>query len=245
MHKLFFAIVIIILITVSGCSRKSEDSTGQTKKQPDKKNDSVIVTVKPEFYEGVYLTNLNTHSFIDCRNPDTVFWVTDDTRKLEAQYKKMFSEQSVYNSVFIRVKGDFEDTRDPTVKEKYPRTLRVKEVLAVENKSFKNNCVPYDFWAFGNDPGWSLQISRKENLIEFILPGESKKYYFFYDEPDTDSGYIIYKNHNKIQGYVIEIKIKKEKCSDAAAGKVYDYSAEIELTGNKKFKGCAVKGTAN
>ena len=241
MFKYFFAIIFLMLL--SGCSRKSDEPSGQTVKQTDKKTDSVKIPLKPEFYEGVYLANLNTHSFIDCQNPDTVFWVIDDTKKLDAQYKKMFSEQSVYNSVFIRVKGDFEETKDQTTREKYPRTLRVKEILAVENKNFRNTCVPYDFWALGNEPGWSLQISKKENLIEFILPGESKKYYFFYDEPEEDSGYIIYKNHNKIQGYVIEVKIKKEKCSDTMSDKIYDYSAEVELTGNIKFRGCAIKGT--
>lgn len=241
MLKYLFA--IIFLTFISGCSKKSDEPSVQTVKQTEKE-DSAKAPEKPEFYEGVYLTNLNTHSFIDCQNPDSVFWVIDDTKKLEAQYKKMFSVQSVYNSVFIRVKGDFEETKDQTIREKYPRTLRVKEVMTVENKNFRNTCVPYDFWALGNEPNWSLQISKHENLIEFILPGESKKYYFFYAEPEENSGYIIYRNHNKIQGYVIEIRIKKENCSDTMSDKIYDYSAEVELSGNKKFKGCAIKGTA-
>ena len=239
MPKILFA---MLLLFISGCSKKNDNPSVEPVKTAEKKIDSTVVPGKPEFYEGIYITNLNTHSFIDCKNPDTVFWVVDDTKKLEAQYKKMFAVQSVYNSVFIRVKGDFENTTDQTIAEKYPRTLRVKEVSAVENKNFRNTCVPYEFWALGSEPGWSLQISKKENLIEFILPGENKTYYFFYSEPEEDDGYIKYANYNKIQGYSIDIKIRKEKCTDKMSGKTYDYSAEVELTGNKKFNGCAIKG---
>lgn len=237
-----YLLTVIFLILLSGCGNKSDDQSIQKIKQNDKKTDSVKAQPKPEFYEGIYLTNLNTHSFVDCQHPDSVYWVIDDTKKLEGQYKKLFSIPSVYNSVFVRVKGDFEITKDETVREKYPTTLRVKEVVAVEKKNFNNTCVPYDFWALGNEPNWSLQISKNENLIELILFGENKSYYFFYEEPTEENGFIMYKNYNKIQGYSIEIKIKKEKCSDTMSDKTYDYSAEIELTGGKKFKGCAIKG---
>lgn len=112
----------------------------------------------------------------------------------------------------------------------------------MEKKNFRNTCVPYDFWALGNEPNWSLQISEKENLIEFNLPSDKKVYYFFYEEPREENGIIFYTSHNEIQRYAIDVSVKKEKCSDTMSEKVYDYSVEVEISGGKKYKGCGIKG---
>lgn len=239
MNKIFFSISILILF--AGCKDQNQI---QTRDSVKKEADTGITkeTIKPDVFEGIFITNINTNSFIDCANPDSVYWVTDDTKKLEAQYKKMFSTPSVYNSVLIKVKGEIEETKEEPRKDKYPRTLRVKDVISVEKKNFSNTCVPYDFWALGNEPNWSLEISKKENLIEFILPGEDKTYYFFYAEPVQEDGYTVYRNYNYIQRYVIEIKIKKEACSDKMSDKVYDYSVEVKLSDSKTYKGCGIKG---
>lgn len=196
----------------------------------------------PEFFEGVYITNLSTKTLIDCRYPDSVYWVQDDTKKLEGQFSKMFSEKSVYNSVYIKVKGVLENTENTAISENYPRTIRVNDVVAIERKNPDNTCVPYDFWGTGTGNSWSLQISRFENLIEFIIPEEKKTFYFFYNEPTEESGLIIYKSHNLVQRYNIEIRIRKESCTDAKSGKQYDYAVYVNINGDKVYYGCGVKG---
>ena len=116
--------------------------------------------IKRDVYEGIYTADRYTNSFLDCLHPDSLYWVIDESQKLEDKYYSMFEEQSVYNSVVAKVKGDLENTKDLTIAAKYPRTLRVKEVISVEKKTFENLCVPYDFLALGNDPGWTLEISK-------------------------------------------------------------------------------------
>lgn len=236
MPKYFFAILFLSFIT--GCNKQNGT---QKEQQATVKADSVKNEIKPGIYEGIYNMNKHTNTFIDCSNSDSVYFVIDETNKLEDQYDKMFGEKSVYNSVVLKVKGEVETTSNLTEAEKYPRTLRVKEVISIEKKNFRNTCVPYDFWALGNEPNWSLEISKKENLIEFILPGESKSYYFFYSEPLQENGYIVYRNHNPIQRYLIDIKIRKEPCSDTMSDISYKYSAEVELSDKRVFKGCGIK----
>ena len=84
----------------------------------------------------------------------------------------------IYRSVFASVKGftlnsDSTNIPDP---EKYYKILVIKEVIAVEGKNFRNTCIPYDFWCLGNEPNWSLQISKEENIFELYLPSEGKSY---------------------------------------------------------------------
>jgi uncharacterized membrane protein len=102
--------------------------------------------------------------------------------------------------------------------------------------------VPYDFWALGNEPNWSLQISRMEGLIELYDFAENKTYSFFWNEPKDDKGVIVYSSFNTVRKYSIEIRITKESCSDTMSDEKYDYSVTAEIVGGKKFKGCAIKG---
>ena len=71
---------------------------------------------------------------------------------------------------------------------------------------------------------------------------ENKTYYYFYEEHVDEDGAIVYAAHNNIQRYTIKIRIRKERCSDTMSDTGYDYSAEVELSNGKKFKGCAIKG---
>ncbi len=258
-----FRYIFIVLILLSSCKDKTEekipemtDSVSETDslagsesvQTGEMTSDTSItdptIPDKPnsEIYEGIFITNLSTKTFRDCRYPDSVYWVSDDTKKLEGQYSKFFDEKSVYNSVYVKVKGKIENTENTGISENYPRTLRVSEVINMERKNQNNNCVPYDFWGIGPGNSWTLLISRYENLIELIVPGEKKTYYFFYNDPTEEEGLIIYKSHNLVQRYNIEIRLRKESCTDARSGKQYDYAIYVNVNGDKVYYGCAVKG---
>lgn len=202
--------------------------------------DSVIKT-----FEGIYVLNLTENIFTDCNNPDSTYWVTDETKNLKGLYEKLYSTRNIYGAVYAKLKGEIVDTKDRIGKntsEKYPKTILVKEVLNIEKKNFKNSCLKYDFWALGNEPNWSLEISKTENRIEFIDYSQNQFYHFFYEEPRIEPGKIIYITHNNIQQYIIDVIIKEEKCSDTMSDIEYDYSVEVILSGGKRYKGCAIKG---
>jgi len=218
------------------------DKTSDTSASSDSTLSDNSNSSQADTFEGIFITNLNTKTLRDCRYPDSVYWVADDTKKLEGQYTKMFSEKSVYNSVYVKIKGKLENTESTATGEKYPRTIRVSEVMNMERKNQSNTCVPYDFWGIGTGNSWTLQISKFENLIELIVPGEKKTYYFFYNEPTEEEGLIIYKSHNLVQRYNIEIRLKKESCTDTKSGIQYDYAIYVNVNGDQVYYGCAVKG---
>ena len=91
-------------------------------------------------------------------------------------------------------------------------------------------------------PAGHLKFQKQENLIEFKLPGEKSSYYFFYKEPDVEDGIIVYRNHNPIQRYLIEVSILKAPCKDTKSGKEYEYTVLVQLSDDRIFKGCGMKG---
>lgn len=244
MSKLFFQYLFAVALL---CSCNSKDKTQIITGFVDSSNNSVKDSVRNDtafkIFEGLYIYNLSENTFMDCKNPDSAYWVIDESKKLSEMYKKTFVNPNVYGSVVAKVKGKLALTTLETRKEKYPITLIVKDVVSTEKKNFRNTCVQYDYWALGNEPNWSLQISEKENLIEFNLPADKKVYYFFYEEPKEENGIIFYKSHNEIQRYAIDVSVKKEKCSDTMSDKVYEYSVEVEISGGKKYRGCGIKGS--
>jgi len=255
-------LLLFLLVSFYSCKKADEtinksDSQIETEKKADVKfENSDLITDslknksgenqgKEKIFEGICKinTNTNTNTFLDCQNPDIEYLVNDETSNLKSLYEKIYSSKNVYGSVYAKVKGVITETKDEKFSEKFPMTLIVSEVIDIQKKNFNNTCVKYDFWAIGNEPTWSLQISKKENLILFNDNAGNKEYYFFYEEQTSDDeGRIIYMAHNKIQQYLIKAVFIKEKCSDNMSDKVYDYSAEIELSGGKIYKGCGIKG---
>lgn len=191
--------------------------------------------------EGIYTLNQNSNYFRSCSNPDTAYWINDETGKLRGMYEKIYSSKNFYVSVFAKIKGAVVNTEKEKLKENYPRTINVTEVLQLEKKNSGNTCIKYDFWAAGKNPDWSLQISKNENLIEFDDITENKSYYFFYEEPVENEGKITYASHNNIQLYTIKAEITKENCIEGTSGDLYDYSVKAEL-GGKIYHGCGKRG---
>jgi len=251
---------ILIMITVvflTGCDRINKvlykdafeenkvSTTAQDSGKTSVKNiagensDTVL-----RLFEGLIKINSTERSFKDCNNPDSLYYIKDETGALSANFKKIFPSENIYASAMASVKGYTSDSvkinaRDP---EKYYKVLIIKEVISVEGKNFRNTCIPYDFWCLGNEPNWSLQISESENLMELYLPSEKKSYFFFYNDPKEEDGMIKYFGYNNIQRTTLNVSVKKENCSDNMSDKTYEYSVTLALNDSKKFSGCAIKG---
>ena len=240
-----FILFGMLAIFNSGCSQDEEANKILRDSLKAARDSAKIVVpdtaVRTEF-EGLYNYEKSGSTFRDCRYPDSVYIVNDASGKLEAQFERIFPASNVYGSIVAKVKGTLIPTAEQKFKDKYPSTLKISEVVQVDKKNFRNTCVPYDFWAFGNEPNWSLQISKKEGIIELQDIAADKSYSFFWNEPKTDSGFVVYSSFNTIRKYSIDIKIRKEKCNDTMADIEYEYFVTAEITGGKKFTGCAIKG---
>lgn len=242
-----FLFLVLSSILLSGCQVKEEHNISEKPKEPVKKKSTVdssgiVSNLSETEFEGIYSLNSNENIFRVCSNPDTVYWVKDGTGKLKELYEKFHSSKNYYGAVVAKLKGEIVPTEIQKHKEKYPRTIVVNEVIDVQKKNFRNTCMKYDFWALGNEPNWSLQISGSEKLIELIDYSNDKTYNFFYEEPKNENGIIIYAAHNKIQRISIDIFVKKEECSDTMSDEKYDYSVEVKLSSGIILKGCGIKG---
>ena len=109
--------------------------------------------------------------------------------------------------------------------------------MKTEFKNYQNDCISFEYWCIGNEPFWQLQISEKENLIDFYDPMEQKTIHFNYIKSENKNESLNYSVKN--ESNTIGIKIKKEKCSDGISEKKYNYSVTVILN-HKTYKGCAV-----
>ena len=243
MHKIFLFFCLALLVNACNDQDDTQKKTAlRDSIMAANKKDTMIRDSTVKTYEGVYIFNLNVNSFRDCSHPDSVYWVIDETEKLADMYKNTIPVINVYGSVYARVRGELTLTEETKLMDTYPKTLHVKEVISVEKKTPANSCMPNDLWASGNKPGWSLQISPKENLIELYFPVENEAYYSFYSEPQVSEDTAVYTSFNQVQRYVIEVKVWKENCSDAVSGKTYEYTVEAIVRGRKQYTGCLIKG---
>lgn len=250
-------LILTAIVFLSGCDRINKvlykDAFEETKnstapQDSDKAEDKSINVEKSDtvlrLFEGLIKINSSERSFRDCSNPDSLYYIKDESGALNSDYKKLFPSENIYASAIASVKGYIGDSvkiniRDP---EKYFKVLIIKEVISVEGKNYRNTCIPYDFWCLGNEPNWSLQISKSENLMELYLPSEKKSYFFFYNDPKEEDGIIKYFGYNNIQRTTLNVSVKKQNCSDNMSDKTYEYSVTLALNDSKKFTGCAIKG---
>ncbi len=174
-------------------------------------------------YQGLY--NIRNFTFKSCEN-DSIYSIKDKTGGIDSAIAKI----DYLGTVFMSMKGY--ETRTPK-----ENSISVTELIKVEQKSYKNTCIQYDYWCFGTEPFWQIQISKKENLIDFYDPMEQKITHFVYSKPEIKNGITYYTTLDKENK--ITISIKKEKCN-GAIDKQYNYSAEV-LLNNKKYNGCVIK----
>ncbi|MEO6696134.1 MAG: hypothetical protein ABIY50_00135 [Ignavibacteria bacterium] len=240
MFKLIYFVLFLILLC--GCKKADEIKVINESMDHIIKDTLIEPDSSGKIYEGLYVHNANSSSFRDCAIPDSSYWIIDDTKKLNGLYQKFHSPKNIYGVVYAKLKGFKIETTNDKTKEKFPKTLIVKEIIEVEKKTSENTCIVYDFWGLGSGQDWTLQISKKENIIEFFDIAGDKEYYFFYEEEIYEDGRTVYASHNNIQRNTIKIFIKKEICSGKMSDQLYEYNVEVILNGSKIYKGCGIKG---
>ncbi len=117
----------------------------------------------------------------------------------------------------------------------------VESVDTLAAKNPRNTCVPYDFWALGNEPFWNVQISSNEGLAQWSMLGENTVGYE-YAAPLVEQG-------GQVTRYVfpgqqrMKVTLTKGECIDNMAGNRFPYSVVVERAG-KSYRGCAHDATS-
>jgi uncharacterized membrane protein len=186
--------------------------------------------------EGIYTNDGTIKSFISCDNPELKHLIENNSNQIDTLYKSILPHAYKGEGIYLQIKAEVNSSQDKN----FADLLIVKEFKKAEQKSYKNTCIPYDFWCMGNEPFWQLQISEKENLIDFYDPMEQKTIHFNYSKAVMTNSITINSASDKTLKNKISISIKNEKCSDGMSDKQYNYKVEITLN-DKKLNGCAVK----
>jgi uncharacterized membrane protein len=223
---------IILLLAVSAflysCSGKGSDTSSSVV------SDSVAVTeTQSDNYE---LEGLYAPSFIlSCANNEKIV-LKSDNKKLDSLYKVLLPNAYQGQTVYVKVKGTLFSTNGTA------KAFTVNEVITAEQKNPRNTCYADDFWCIGNEPFWNVQVSEKENLIDFFNPMEAKYYHFVYAKPAEKRKSKVYTSENSVGGHKIKVTITPGNCSDGMSEREFIYSSEVVLDGNS-YTGCAVSSS--
>ncbi len=226
MKKTIFLIAPILFLLACNVNTNPENNTSM-------QLDSIKIgrETKPEIKQFYGLYRSHQSNFLDCGSGH--LFVLKNTGVIDSLYNLILPNAYSDEAIYIEMNAS-SDPNDPN-------SILFSDNIKAEQKNSKNTCIQSDYWCTGTEPFWQIQISDKEDLIDFYNPMEQKTTHFIYAKPEINNGLTIYKStdgENKIN-----ITIKKEKCN-GAIDLQYDYSAQVQLN-DKKYSGCAIKSTEN
>ncbi|HYH57303.1 MAG TPA: hypothetical protein VD772_11865, partial [Anseongella sp.] len=193
--------------------------------------------------KGIYTYGEEISRFMECGNDSTSYWLSDPDSLLAPKAKEFEFFAQAWNSVYTELEAVKLPRSQEGFAAEYDSLLEVVDVLAVEAKSFRTECFPYDFWCLGNEPFWSVEISGSENLVRLTDLGTESAYYYQYAEPSVEGDVYTYAIPAEAKQPPVKILIKKEECSDGMSERRYDYSVRVEA-GDRTLNGCAIAGKA-
>lgn len=195
-------------------------------------------------YSGLFVVGKNMRSFRNCENPDRDYFVMDSTGQMDELYKTIFTNSPAfpYEYVYVEVKGHVSAAPPQLATRGFDSTITIDEILTFEQKNYRNTCIPYDFWALGNEPNWSLQVSQKEGIIALKDYSNNSVYLFEYFSPKVVNDEVYtYNSNNYANQTSINIVIKKQQCSDGMSENQDQYSVSVLING-RRYNGCAIRG---
>lgn len=198
---------------------------------------------KRKIYNGLFVAGKRMKSFIRCESPDVKYFLIDSTFQMDELYKTIFlnSPAFPYEYVYTEVRGTVAAVPENAAAQGFDSALVVYETLTFEQKNYRNTCIPYDFWALGTAPSWSLQVSAMEGILALKDYDNNMVYLFEYFAPKVvnDEVFTYYSNNYANQTAISAI-FKKASCNESHSDNAYSYSATIVVNG-KKYSGCAIR----
>ncbi|MEO6166087.1 MAG: hypothetical protein ABIO46_02500 [Chitinophagales bacterium] len=196
-------------------------------------------------FKGLFVVGKNMKTFRSCGSPDDNYFVIDSTGEMSNLYQAIFRSSPAfpYEYVYVEVKGMVQQASEAVAIRGFDSSIVVFDILTFEQKNYRNTCIPYDFWALGNEPNWSLQVSAKEGILALKDYSNNRVYLFEYFAPKVvnDEVFTYYSNNYANQTSISAI-FKRMPCSDGMSDNEYEYSAAVVING-KRFSGCGIRGS--
>jgi putative lipoprotein len=103
----------------------------------------------------------------------------------------------------------------------------------IEDAKLRGN----EFWATGNEPGWTLEIGRETTVL--VTDYGERRLSFPTPEPQVDAEARRTEFRATVDDTDIVIRLLGEECKDSMSGEAYETTVEIEL-GAQRLMGCGL-----
>jgi uncharacterized membrane protein len=191
-------------------------------------------------FRGLFALTTALAWFQDCSLPQERFIAVDQTGEMDKMYRQILRKPYPGQAVFVHLKGYHAPYyADQQLPPGYAGFFIITAVVAMEAKNFRNTCIPYDFWALGNEPFWQVQVSASEGLIEFKSIDDETAKAFPFQAPFQVEGEQVFAAVNPETGDNIRVALVAKPCSDGMSGRRYPYSAILTFNG-RSYQGCAL-----
>lgn len=225
----------MLLLAVFGCQEtpKNNIADKNTTAEPD--------TARLEQKRGLLALRFGKAWMLDVPKRDT-FEVVDQSGKLDSLYK---ATMSAYHGWDLRavaaLTGKFTRPADKQGARVFD-VVQVDSLLAKNPESLNALGIPFEFWCHGNEPFWSIEISKAQGGIFYENISDESGWTNPWIEPKVVGNTLIYELPEMTKGTKpMLLKIKKEKCDDGMSDIQYEYSATLTIEGNT-YHGVAIKG---
>lgn len=208
-------------------------------KQPEKSLETVDAkfAADPEVkrYNGVFSYGSAGSFFRPCGRDSTRWAIVDSTGKMIETYKKVYQYGYDNQSVMAYVDGSLlgKNTEGGT-----DNTLKISKIEKMEQKDWDYYCMGFEFVIFGSKPFWAVEISPKEQYIDFNDEPNLKYHHFKYVKPIIEGDKRTYETVSFDGKETLKVVITKGACKDESNPKPYPFSAQVILNG-KIYNGCA------
>ena len=210
------------------------------KNDPKPPQQTVAVDTKSEAdptikrYIGLLSHGSKGTFFRPCGRDSTRWSVIDSSGEAVKLYKTVYQygydNQSVMAFVEASVLGKTADNTD--------NTLTIKRIQKLEQKDWDGYCMGFEFVIFGSKPFWAVEISPKEQYIDFNDEANLKYHHFKYVKPVIVGDTRTYETVSFDGKETLKIVISKGNCKDDSNPKPYPFSGQVTLN-DKIYNGCA------
>ena len=228
--NLFSIVLLLMTIACDSKTNISEKSATDVAAKPDGTQADTVV----KRYIGLFSYGSKGSFFRPCGRDSTMWSVVDSSGEMATRYKTVYQYGYDNQSVMAFIDGSL---LGKSV-EGTDNVLKINKLVKLEQKDWDGYCMGFEFVIFGSKPFWAVEISPKEQYIDFNDEANLKYHHFKYVKPVINGDIRTYETVSFDGQETLKVVISKGQCKDESNPKPYPFSGQVILNG-KIYNGCA------
>lgn len=227
----FFSIALLLI--VMACDSKTNTSK-KSATDAITKPDGTKADTEMKRYIGLFSYGSKGSFFRPCGRDSMRWSVVDSSGEMIARYKTVYQYGYDNQSVMAFIDGSLLGKSTEGV----DNVLKINKLVKLEQKDWDGYCMGFEFVIFGSQPFWAVEISPKEQYIDFNDEANLRYHHFKYVKPVINGDVRTYETVSFDGQETLKIVISKGQCKDDSNPKPYPFSGQVILNG-KIYNGCA------